>query len=638
MLRGSVFVRSARGANVTRLQAIRSASTSSGTSVLSIGRKSRHQKLPWQYLGATIAVFIGQSSLNDASCESLHILTPPKATMAVSEASLSLIEQLVTWYKSLRKRIKRVIKLLSRFLNLMAMYTPVMVALPFVAIAQYDDLVDTDNCADFWWWKWLRSATRSAGPCTIKLCQWIATRPDLFPFTLCRHLQELQIEATPPTGAEWYDAENAIKKAVGPEWKKLYDIDCKNSVLGSGCIAQVVKGTVRSTQQPIAVKIIHKQVAETIAMDIDIMKYLSSWLEVIPGISNLSITESVHEFSTLMTSQLDLRREARALKKFRRNFFCGTGEKQNHSNRVQITFPKPLPGLAFENVLFETFEPGEVISQYLEGNKKPHFPVDNIDNNKMKKDFQNDKNDIHGDDATRYALARAGLDAMLKMIFEDNFIHADLHMGNIIVNNLRTTDQEGAIEGTKRQGEGLVVSMIDAGLIAELNTEDRRNFLDLFAAIIKNDGREVGRLMIERNRERDNTMTYAQAERFQDRLQEVVSTVHESGMALGRMSLGDLLQKVLVGCYQNNVKLDSKFVSVMLAIGIVEGMGRRLDPDIDILKAAAPHILKASAKFAAFYAAQKLHNAQIEHASRHPEARFESSFGDTVDELMRNNY
>ena len=401
-------------------------------------------------------------------------------------------------------------------------------------------------------------------------------------------------------------------------------------MLGAGCIAQVLKGKVIATGQSIAVKIIHNEVAETIATDIDIMKYLTSWIELIPGAGNLSMTESVSEFSTLMLSQLDLRREAKALHRFRENFYCDSEKRiQRHSNNVLVTFPKPLPGLAFENVLFETFEEGEVISQYLEGG--PLFPVGT-----GKKTEASRAKELVGDEATRHALAQAGLDCMLKMIFEDNFIHADLHMGNIIVKDNRTASQLDASYNEKIAGEGLTVSMIDAGLIAELNTEDRRNFLDLFAAIIKNDGREVGRLMIERNRERDNTMTYIQAERFQDKLEEVVSTVHKSGMALGRMSLGDLLQKVLIGCYQNNVKLDSKFVSVMLAIGIVEGMGRRLDPDIDILKAAAPHILKASAKFAAYYTAQKLHDAQMEHRTRQPITftDFFNNLRDNWDEAM----
>jgi aarF domain-containing kinase len=186
---------------------------------------------------------------------------------------------------------------------------------------------------------------------------------------------------------------------------------------------------------------------------------------------------------------------------------------------------------------------------------------------------------------------------------------------------MRTPAQEGAVSSTKRQGEGLVVSMIDAGLTAELNDEDRRNFLDLFAALVRNDGRHIGRLMIERNSknsQRGVPLSQVQSQNFQDRMHEVVSSVHESGLALGRMSICDILQKVLVACYESGVKLDSKFVSVMLALGVMEGMGRRLDPDVDLLKAAAPQVLKASAKFGLYYAAQKLRDAQREHEGRHP--------------------
>ena len=58
--------------------------------------------------------------------------------------------------------------------------------------------------------------------------------------------------------------------------------------------------------------------------------------------------------------------------------------------------------------------------------------------------------------------------------------------------------------------------------------------------------------------------------------------------------MSNILQSLLVACYKYQVKLESKFVSVLLAIGVVEGLGRRLDPDVDILKKAAPYILKAA--------------------------------------------
>lgn len=82
--------------------------------------------------------------------------------------------------------------------------------------------------------------------------------------------------------------------------------------------------------------------------------------------------------------------------------------------------------------------------------------------------------------------------------------------------------------------------------VHQLNDEDRRNFLDLFAALVRNDGRQIGRLMIERNSKNNLTgqpLTQKQFELFQERMHDVVSQVHESGLALGRISIGDLCKK-----------------------------------------------------------------------------------------------
>ena len=54
------------------------------------------------------------------------------------------------------------------------------------------------------------------------------------------------------------------------------------------------------------------------------------------------------------------------------------------------------------------------------------------------------------------------------------------------------------------------------------------------------------------------------------------------------------MQRVLVLCYTHQVKLEPKFVSVMVALGVVEGLGKRLDPEVDVLKRAAPYVFKAA--------------------------------------------
>jgi len=65
------------------------------------------------------------------------------------------------------------------------------------------------------------------------------------------------------------------------------------------------------------------------------------------------------------------------------------------------------------------------------------------------------------------------------------------------------------------------------------------------------------------------------------------------GLALKNVSIGRLLQKVLITCYRHQVKLDHKFVSLVLALGVMEGLGQRLDPDVNILLKATPWVLQA---------------------------------------------
>jgi aarF domain-containing kinase len=136
------------------------------------------------------------------------------------------------------------------------------------------------------------------------------------------------------------------------------------------------------------------------------------------------------------------------------------------------------------------------------------------------------------------------------------------------------------------------MSLIDAGLVASLGPLDRQNFIDLFSAVVKNDGVRVGRLIVQRSR--DGGVNCTDPEAFAEAIGRLVSEVHGSGLALGRVGVGALLQRVLLLCYRYRVKLEPRFASVVLAVGVLEGLGRRLDPDVDILKIAAPYVLKAS--------------------------------------------
>jgi aarF domain-containing kinase len=172
--------------------------------------------------------------------------------------------------------------------------------------------------------------------------------------------------------------------------------------------------------------------------------------------------------------------------------------------------------------------------------------------------------------------------------------------------------------------------LLDAGLTIELRPFDRKNFVSLFRAVIDNDGREVARLMMEyspRSSSSSSTSTstssssscagshastnsvgdgsqqialsdvYAAVVRPEEYMREMgklVSYVHAHGLSLNKISVSELLQNVLRLSYEHNVKLESRFVSVIVAIMLAEGMGRRLDPEVDIIARATPFIRAAT--------------------------------------------
>lgn len=198
-------------------------------------------------------------------------------------------------------------------------------------------------------------------------------------------------------------------------------------------------------------------------------------------------------------------------------------------------------------------------------------------------------------------------------LFEDNFVHADLHAGNILLRDTSGGDSRPQLV------------LLDAGLTVELGPFDRKNFVSLFRAVIDNDGREVARLMMESRPSRgdrqsggvrgpieakpavqslleqeqslaleDVKTAVIRPEEYQQEMAKLVSHVHAHGLKLNKISVSDLLRDVLRLSYEHNVKLESRFVTVVLAIMLAEGMGRRLDPEVDIIARATPFIRAAT--------------------------------------------
>ncbi|CAE7588155.1 ADCK2, partial [Symbiodinium microadriaticum] len=369
----------------------------------------------------------------------------------------------------------------------------------------------------------------------------------------------------------WSATDNVLQKVYGKHWHRRLRLD-QVSVTGSGLVAQVYHGYLLNEQQEplreVAVKVLHPGVKAAMVADLALLRFVAlctedlamlvSWLwrggadgnhDTINRESILettfSLAESVEEFSELMRAQLDLQREGESLLRFKRNFSNSKwAERVVFAEPVQI--PGELPSSPYKHdVLIETFQRGQPMADFLRrrDTSKP-----------TKRD-----RDIAG----------LGLDIILKMIFDDNFIHGDLHPGNLLLNG--NQDEPGRL------------TVLDTGLCTELKPQDRKNLLLLFKAVLDRDGSQVGRLIVEKSRCRRSRQRVIDPEGFQRAMQEVIDDAFHRGLTPANRGVTILLTRVLELCYKHRVRLESGFASVILSVGVVEGLGMQLDPSIDIL-------------------------------------------------------
>jgi aarF domain-containing kinase len=126
---------------------------------------------------------------------------------------------------------------------------------------------------------------------------------------------------------------------------------------------------------------------------------------------------------------------------------------------------------------------------------------------------------------------------------------------------------------------------IDAGLVTTLDEQNRQNFLDLFRAVAEFDGYRAGQLMVEHCRTPDLVID---KETFALKMQHIVLNVKRKTFSLGKVKISDILTDVLRAVRQHHVKMEGDFINTVISMLLLEGIGRQLDPKLDLLKSALP--------------------------------------------------
>lgn len=450
-----------------------------------------------------------------------------------SSPSSSVLSSLYTFFD--------ICGLVTRSLYLLILFMPAVLTAPFA-----------NMFGGYFWPAWLQLVHHTlefAGAAFIKWGQWAATRPDLFPKDLCAELEKLQSNA--PAHRFSYTVKS-IERAFGKPLDEIF-WEFEEKPIASGSIAQVYKATLKDGvafgkqkgPMTVAVKVRHPGVSNVIRRDFIIMNWIANLSSLIPGLRWLRLDESVRQFAVFMMTQVDLAREAAHLSRFSYNF----------RSWRDVSFPRPVYPLVHPAVLVESFEQGESVSNYID------LPADNSKVNRK--------------------LAYIGTNTILKMLLVDNFIHADMHPGNILV---RVKEKGTEKKPTRKSRPHLV--FLDVGLTAELSRKDRGNLLEFFKAVALRDGRTAAQCALEFS----NNQSCPDPAAFIKKLE--TSFKFYGSKEANVIHPGDCMQDVLEQVRTHRVNIDGDVCTVMVTIMVLEGWQRKLDPDFNIMHTLKKLILK----------------------------------------------
>ncbi|XP_043689512.1 uncharacterized aarF domain-containing protein kinase 2-like [Telopea speciosissima] len=440
--------------------------------------------------------------------------------------------------------------LFVRLIYLAILFSPAMTMAPFV-----DCFNGRFRKA---WLHLVHHTLEIAGPAFIKWGQWAATRPDLFPKDLCSELAKLHMQAPPHSFAY---TKRTIEKAFGRKLPEIFE-NFEEEPVASGSIAQVHRASLRfrypgQQVKPIevAVKVRHPGVGEIIRRDFAIINVIAKISSFIPTLKWLRLDQSVQQFAIFMMSQVDLAREAAHLSRFIYNF----------RRWKDVSFPKPLYPLVHPAVLVETYEQGECVSYYVD--------------------------ELEGNNRIKSALARIGVHALLKMLLVDNFLHADMHPGNILV---RVTHSKSLHKPKPH------VIFLDVGMTTELCKSDRENLLGFFKAVALRDGRTAAECTLRLSKQQSCPNPEAFVEEV-DKAFSFWATPEGDGF-----NPSECIQQLLEQVRHHKVNIDGNVCTVMVTTLVLEGWRRKLDPEYNVLDTLQTLILKSDMAESLFYTIEGL--------------------------------
>jgi len=381
----------------------------------------------------------------------------------------------------------------------------------------------------------LRLALEQLGPIFVKFGQVLSTRRDLLPLDIADELAKLQ-DQVPPFDPDLAAAE--IERALGRPLAEVF-ASVEREPVASASIAQVHFAVLKAGGEAAAVKVLRPGIEAQIARDVQLLETAAVLVERLWADGRrLKPREVVAEFARHLEDELDLVREAANASELRRNF-------------------ERSPLLAVPAVHWDWCTQRVMVMQRMHGT-----PISQIDALRTQ-----------GIDIP--ALARAGVEIFFTQVFRDGFFHADMHPGNIFV------------EAGERQPDGTLRGRyvaLDFGIMGTLEEVDKRYLAQNFLAFFNRDYRRVAQAHLDAG--------WVPAGTRLDEFEAAIRTVCEPifDRPLKEIFFGRLLLRLFQVSRRFNVEVQPQLVLLQKTLLNIEGLGRQLDPELDLWKTAKPYL------------------------------------------------
>ena len=389
----------------------------------------------------------------------------------------------------------------------------------------------------------VRRALEEMGPTFVKLGQVLATRVDLFEPEWIAEFGKLQDSAPASPSAGILQQLTEDLGAPPQEVFAAFDLE----PLAAASIAQVHRARLEDGSE-VVVKVRRPGIRPIVEADLRWLMRLAELVETqSPELRSFHPQEVVRQFAQSLQRELDFAGECRNAERIAQNFagYADPGFPVSRPGGEAGALEQPPAIIVIPRVYWQWTGERVCVQEFIDGISGRNLQA------------------IDAAGLDRNILARRGARAVLKMIVEDGFFHADPHPGNVFY-----------LPGNR-------MAFIDFGMVGRLTEERRDQLTRVLLGLVNREPQRVADVMVDWAGD-----AAVDEESLVLEIQTFVDQYH--GVALKRLRLGAMLSDLVAILRQHHLALPPDLALLVKAFITLEGMGRELDPDFDMAGEAMP--------------------------------------------------